>query len=132
MTKEETINLEQLLSRYFHDGCSTKGGIPLDCGMIIKFSITWSEAQQTHLVEYQVDNAIISVFGSTHIEDCYYIDNEIYNYLKPQARGHEGNIHRVMQRLYYRSKNAVKAKVTIKFAEVSEVHYLFNRYELFY
>ncbi len=131
MTKVETINLEFLLSRYLHEGCNTKGGIPLDCGMVIKFQATWSEAQQTHLVEYQVDNAVISVFDSTHIEDCYYIDNEVYNYLKPYARGNEGNIGKVMLQLYRRKPNAVKYKVYIAFAEDTEVHYLFNRHEIF-
>ena len=131
MTKVETINLELLLARYLHEGCNTKGGIPLDCGMVIKFQATWSEAQQTHLVEYQVDNAVISVFDSTHIEDCYYIDNEVYNYLKPYTRGNEGNIDKVMLQLYRRKPNAVKYKVYIAFAEDTEIHYLFNRHEIF-
>jgi hypothetical protein len=131
MTNVETINLEILLSRYLHKGCNTKGGIPLDCGMVIKFQATWSAAQETHLVEYQVDNAIISVFDSTHIEDCYYIDNEVYNYLKPYTRGEEGNIHKVMQQLYRSKRNVRKAKIFISFADVTEVHYLFNRYEMF-
>ena len=130
-TKLETIDLQKLLSRYFHAGCSTKGSIPLDCGMVVKFKITWSDVQQTHIVEYQIDNAIISVFDSTHIEDCYYIDEQIYSYVKQNAVGNEGNIHRLMQRLFYRKRTAAKAKVKIKFAEVTETHYLFNRHDIF-
>ena len=130
-TKVETINLELLLRNFLHKGCNTKGGIPLDCGMVVRFKATWSDVQETHVIEYQIDNAVISVFGSTHIEDCYYIDNQVYNYLKPYARGSEGNIHKVMQKLYASKRNATKSKIYIKFAGVEEVHYLFNRYELF-
>ena len=126
-----TVDLQALIGRFTNEGCSTKGTIPLNCGLKIHFTATWSSNHQTHVVEYHVDNAMVSCFGATHINQCHYIDTELYRRIKQAAIGDEDNIHKVLTRLFSRRPAIKKTKVFIKFAKVVETYYLFNRYELF-
>ena len=126
-----TIDLQALIGRFLNEGCSTKGTIPLDCGLKIHFTATWSSNHESHVIEYHVDNAMVSCYGATHLNQCHYVDTELYLRIKEASQGYHENIHRTMGKLFRARPKVKKTKVYIKFAEVIETYYLFNRYELF-